>query len=64
MLEAHQAREDVQWLAMKEWLEDRETKWDEHHKDDVQWGMGIAAMTAEVLEKGRVWEAAPAQGAR
>jgi hypothetical protein len=27
MLEEHAAREEAQWLGMKEWLEDSETKW-------------------------------------
>jgi len=64
MLEAQAARDEAQWLGMREWLQDRETKWDERHKDNVLWGTGIADMTAEVLAKARVWEVAPAQEVR
>ena len=64
MLEAHAVREEAQWLGMREWLEDREMKWDQRHKDDVLWGMGIADMTVEVLAKGGVCVVAPAQNAR
>jgi hypothetical protein len=38
ILEPHAAREEVQWRDMKVWLENRETKWDERHRDDVLWG--------------------------
>jgi len=55
----HAAREEAQWRGMKEWLEDRETKWDDHHRDNVLWGSGMADMTAKVLAKVRVGEAAP-----
>jgi len=54
MLEAHRVHEEVQWHGMIEWLEDRETKWDESHRDDVIWGRGVADMTAEVLAKPRI----------
>ena len=54
----------MQYPGMKEWLEDRETKWDEHHKEIVLWGTGIADMTADVLAIARVCEAVPAQEAR
>jgi hypothetical protein len=64
MLQAQAALEEAQGLSMKEWLEDRETKWDERHKDNVLWGTGIAEMTAEVQAKARVREAAQAQEPR
>jgi len=64
MLEAHTTCEEAQWLAMKEWLQDGETKWTERHKDDVVWGTGIGDMTAEVLAKATVPNAALAQGER
>ena len=35
MLEVHAPGKEAQWLALGEWLEDRETKWDESHRDDV-----------------------------
>jgi len=35
MLGVHTAHEEAQWLGMKEWLEDREPKWDDRHKDNV-----------------------------
>jgi hypothetical protein len=49
---------------VKECLEDSETKWDECHKDNVRWWTGITDMTAEVLAKARVREAASAQEVR
>jgi len=64
MLGEHAAPEEAQWLGMKVSQEDRERNWDERHKDDVQWGMGVAHMTAEVLAKARVFEAAPAKKVR
>jgi len=74
MLEAHMAHEVAQWLRMREWLEDMETKCGERSKDNVQWGTGIADITAEVPArvditaeapvKARVREAAPAQEVR
>ena len=56
MLEAHTAREEAQWCGMKAWLEDRETKWDNRHRDNVLWGAGIADITTKVLGKARVRE--------
>jgi len=35
MLEAHTSCEEAQWLGMREWLQDRKTKWDQCHKDNV-----------------------------
>jgi hypothetical protein len=64
MLEAHAAREEAQWRGMKEWLEDRETKWDDCHRDNVLWGPGITDMTTKVLAIGIVGEAAPTQEVR
>jgi len=64
MLKSHAACEAVQWLCMKEWVEDRETKCDDRHKDNVLWGMDIADMTLEKVAKARVGEVAPAQEAR
>jgi len=51
MLEAHAVREEAQSHGMKEWLQDSETKRDEHHSDDVLWGTGIMELTANVLAK-------------
>jgi hypothetical protein len=34
MLEAHAAREEAEWIGFKEWLEDKEMKWDRRHKED------------------------------
>jgi hypothetical protein len=42
------ARDEAQWLGMNKWLEDRETNWDEPHKDNVQCWMGMADMTTVV----------------
>jgi len=64
MLEAHVAREQAQCLGMKALQEDRETKWDGRHKDNVLWGMGIVDMIVEVLAKARPREAAPSHGVR
>jgi len=64
MLEAHMAREEEQWLGLKEWLQDRETKCDEHHKDNGLWRKGIVDMTAEVLAEARLLQAEPAQELR
>jgi hypothetical protein len=64
MLEAHEAREEAQWHGKKEWLEDRDTKWDDRHRDNVTWGAGIADVTAKVLATARAGEAAPTQEPR
>jgi len=64
LLETHVAREEVQWLGMKEWLEDREAWWDKRYRDNVLWGTGITDMTSNVLGKARVGEAALARKAR
>jgi hypothetical protein len=37
MLEAHVARDEEQWRRRKEWLEDRETKWDDGDSDTIVW---------------------------
>jgi len=58
-LEAHMAHEQGQWRGMKEWLENRETKWDDRHGDNVLWGAGIPDMMAKVLAKARGGKAAP-----
>ena len=64
MLEAHAVCEELQSLGMRDWLEDRETKWHERHKYNVLWGTGISDMMAEVLANARLCEAARAQEAR
>jgi len=51
ILEADTARRETQWRGIKGWLEDREGKRDERHRDYVLWGTGIADMTAEALAK-------------
>jgi hypothetical protein len=45
ILDTHSVREKVQWLAMKEWLEDTETGWDECHKENALWVTSIMRMT-------------------
>jgi len=64
MLEAHAVREEMQRLGMKEWLEDRETQWDERQYNNVIWGMGITDITTKVPAKAGVGKAPPAQEAR
>jgi hypothetical protein len=64
MLEAHAVREEAQWCRMKERLEDRETKWDDRHRDNLLWGAGITDMTANVLATARAGEAALTQEVR
>ena len=44
---------------MKQWLEDRETKWNDRHRDNLLWGTGTADMTAQVMATARVSKAAP-----
>jgi len=64
MLQAHMMRKEAQLRGMKEWLADRETKWDDLHRDNVQWGAAIAHMSAMVLAIARAGGAAPTQEAR
>jgi hypothetical protein len=45
MLEVHTAREEGSCHGMKEWLEDRDTEWDERHKDIVLGVRGIASVS-------------------
>ena len=47
--------------AVKVWLEDQETKWDDRHRHNVLHGAGMGDMTAKVQAKVRVGEAARAQ---
>ena len=49
---------------MTAWLEDRETKCYDCHRDNVLWGVDIADMTAKVLATSRVGETALTQKAR
>ena len=53
MLEAHTECEETQCHSIREWQEDTVTKWDDHHKNNVQWGTGIADMPVEKLAKER-----------
>lgn len=64
MIEAHVARDEEVWLGMKELLVERETKWDEHHENNVLWGIGIVDINADVLGTARVRQTALAQEAR
>jgi len=64
MLKAHAASDEAQWLGIKQWQEERDTKWNERLKANVLWGTGIADITVVVLGKARVCEAALAQEAR
>jgi len=50
-LEAHTAFEETQWRGMRKWMEDRERKWDAHHKGDVLWGMGSFDMAMKILAR-------------
>jgi hypothetical protein len=49
---------------MKEWLEDRETKWHNLYRTNVLWEACIPAMTVEVLANATVGKAAPTQEGR
>jgi len=53
LLEAHAMCEVTQWHGMRKWMEDRQTKWDARHKDDVLWGTGISDMAAKILARTR-----------
>lgn len=64
MFDEYMARNEMQWLSMEVWLEDREKKWDDRNKDYTQWGMGIVDMNEEVLARATVREAAMAQRVR
>jgi hypothetical protein len=59
MLEALAAREVAQRRGTKNWLEERETKSDDRHGDNILWEVGITDMTAKVLAKQRAGEATP-----
>jgi len=58
------AREEMQWLGRKEWLDDRQTNWDNCDTDNVLWKTVMADMTVEVLAQAGMGKAAPAQEAR
>jgi hypothetical protein len=64
MLEPYAAPEEAQWCGMNDWQEDREIKWDNHHRDNVIWGVGIADMTGKVLPTATVGKPAPTQQVR
>jgi len=51
-LEAHMVCEETQWPGMKTWSEDRESKWNAYHKEDIQWGMGILVVAAKLQARG------------
>jgi len=63
MLKAHTARQVAQWLRIKKWVEDIETRWDERHNDNVLWGMGITEMNTKPRAEASVGQAAPAKEA-
>jgi hypothetical protein len=50
LLEAQTAREEAQWREMMTWMQEREQKWDTHHKDDKLWVAGITNMIANVMK--------------
>jgi hypothetical protein len=50
MVEAHPSCEEMQWLGMKESLDNRERKWDASNKDDVLWGTGISDIITKILD--------------
>jgi hypothetical protein len=49
ILEAHVASEEMQWLGMRKWMEDRKRKWDAQHKDDLQCRTGILDVAMKIL---------------
>lgn len=64
MLQVHVACEEAQWPTIKEWLQNRWMKWDDHHKDNILWGAGIMHMTAKVQTRARVGKVAFTTAAR
>lgn len=58
MTEARVARNETQWLSMKEWFDDKHTKWGDCQKDKALLGTGIMDITAKVQAKTCVGEAA------
>jgi hypothetical protein len=64
MPHTHMACDNVEWCGMTEWLEDWETQWDDHHKDNELLVMVITDNTVKVLVNARIGKAAPAQQAR
>lgn len=64
VLEAHMACEEIEWHGKSEWLEDRERRWDDVHRDEELLGEGSADMTMKVLAKARGGETAPDQEVR
>ena len=53
LLEAHAAREEVQWAGVKAWMEEREGKWEFRHEENVLWAAGISNMVAEITNEKR-----------
>jgi hypothetical protein len=49
MLRTPTALQVAQWRGMKLWLEEKETKRDAHHQDNLQWGKGITDMVARAV---------------
>lgn len=64
LLEVHTALEETPWLGITEWMENRETKWDNSQKDNIVWGTGIADITTKILAEARVGTDARAQDTR
>ncbi|KAF8538259.1 hypothetical protein BDD12DRAFT_885699 [Trichophaea hybrida] len=53
LLEAHAAREEVQWAGVKAWMEEREEKWEFRHEESVLLAAGISNMVAEITNEKR-----------
>ena len=50
MVEALEAHEEAQRLAMTMWMQEREQKWDARHEDDRLWGAGIKNMIEKTMK--------------
>jgi len=57
--EPHVAFEEKEWPGMWHRMENRERKWDDCHKNDVMWGMGITDMARKILAAMRTGEREP-----
>jgi ABC-type cobalamin/Fe3+-siderophores transport system ATPase subunit len=63
IIEACAAQEEALWRNMKDCWEDRETKWDDRHVDNILWKAGITDLTVKVLATVKGGEAATTQDA-
>jgi hypothetical protein len=64
VIEAQMASDETQRLGMRQWLEERERKWNARHKNEVMWGECITVLTLMVQAKPKVGETAPDRDAR